>query len=73
MLCNKEMPPLQNDIEKIGLLNPYIRSGNLRSNFFWLQFSHKAKDLRISALASKMGQAIKSCTYGGFKKHYLLT
>ena len=64
------MPPLQNDIETNWTFIP-IKLGNLRSNFSWLQFSQKAKDLRISALASKMGQAIKSCTYDGFKKTLL--
>ena len=49
-------------IIKKGYIN-YImikRSYNLRRNFTWHQISQKANDfLRISALASKMGQIEK--------------
>ena len=69
MLCNKEMSPLQNDMETNWTFLPIHKES--KNQFFWLQFSQKAKDLKIYALASKMGQAIKSWAHDGFKKTLL--
>ena len=72
MLCNKEMSPLQNDMETNWTFIPIHKGQQIpESFFFWLQFSQKAKDLKIYALASKMGRAIKSWAYDGFKKTLL--
>jgi hypothetical protein len=72
MLCKKEMSPLQNDMETNWTFRPIHKGQQIpEAIFFGLQFSQKAKDLRISALASKMGQAIKSWAYDGFKKPLL--